>query len=217
MPDHIEIVDVTPKNVETMPCCGIKDTNHEGHKRKTAWLKKHFDKGLKAKILLNNGKQQIGYIEYLPGRYAYRGVEADGYMFIHCLWTFYKKFQHQGNGKRLIQTSIDDAKNKDMDGVAVLPRKKSWLADSRVYLKCGFEIVDSCPPDYELLVRKFKSKDPNPKILKNAQSPNEGGLYLIRSGQCPHTIRFSEKIMAFAREHYQLEPQVIILESSQEA
>lgn len=217
MKDKVDLIDITLENVEFMPCCGIKDLQHEGHRSKVAWMKNHFDKGLKAKILMSEGKYQFGYIEYLPGQYAFRRVQANGYLFIHCLWTFYKKYQNQGWGMRLIQCAVDDARVQGMDGVAVLTRKKPWLADSRIYLKCGFEMVEECPPDYELLVKKFNPNSPNPSIRFNQSKFRKGGMWVFRSGQCPHTIRFSEKISDFARSTFQQEPQLVEIDTFDEA
>ncbi len=220
MNEKIEIVDVTPENVDEMPCCGVKDPCHEGRQRKVAWLKAHFDKGLRARILLFEGKQQFGYIESLPGQYVWRRVEADGYMFIHCLWVFYRKFQNKGYGRRLIQSVADDAAAKKMKGVAVITRKRPWASGSEIFLKNGFETVDSLPPDYELLAKKLDPKTPDPSFRRDDglcfQEYGEG-LTLIRAGQCPHTIRFSEKICESARETYHMEPRVIDLDTCQDA
>ena len=164
MAEKIKVIDITQKNLHESPICGIKDTGHEGRIRKTNWLKTYFKKGLKAKLLLTEKNMQFGYIEYLPGQYAWRGVEADGYMFIHCIWTHLKKYQKKGYGGLLIQACIDDAKKEKMKGVAVVARQKPGLANSQIFLKHGFKIVDTAPPDYELLVKKFNKSAPNPKL-----------------------------------------------------
>ncbi len=52
-------------------------------RKNLAWLKKRFDEGLKIKML---ELPERGFIEYIPGEYAWRCVDAKGYMFIHCLW-----------------------------------------------------------------------------------------------------------------------------------
>ncbi len=41
-------------------------------------------------------------------------------------------------------------------GVAVVTRKGSFMVDSRIFLKHGFEVVDTASPDFVLLVKKFK-------------------------------------------------------------
>src|SRR6266545_4178971 len=90
------LVDIDRANLATLPCCGVKDLAHEGRRQKTCWLNTHFKKGLRAKVALTPDNRQCGYIEYLPGEYAWRGVDARGYFFIHCVFIFYK--QHKGRG-----------------------------------------------------------------------------------------------------------------------
>ena len=220
MADEIRVVEVTPDSLCESPCCGIKNTEHEGHIAKTKWLKTYLKKGLKAKVLLTEKDIQAGYIEYLPGQYAWRGVKADGYMFIHCLWTFFKKYQRQGRGKRLIQACIDDAKKAKMDGVAVMTRKKSWLAGSDIFLKSGFEVIDTAPPDYELLVTKFRASAPNPEFKgdwdKRLKKYGKG-LTIIRANQCPCTIRFADKIADMAEKTYKLKPRMVDLRTYRQA
>jgi hypothetical protein len=42
-------------------------------------------------------------IEYIPGRYAHRPGDADGYLFIHCLFVgFRKEFKGHGHASSLI-------------------------------------------------------------------------------------------------------------------
>ncbi len=42
-------------------------------------MQKQFAEGLRAKVLLTPDGRQCGYIEYLPGEDAWRGVEAGGF------------------------------------------------------------------------------------------------------------------------------------------
>jgi len=220
MAEKIKVFEITQNNLHESPICGIKNIEHEGRIRKTNWLKTYFKKGLKAKVLLTEKNVQFGYIEYLPGEYAWRGVEADGYMFIHCLWTYFKKYQRKGYGKFLINACIDDAKKAKMKGVAVVARKKPWLADSSIYLKNGFQVVDTAPPDYELLVKKFNKSATNPKFKDNWDKKLKKygkGLTIICANQCPHTIRFADKIADMARKTYKLKPRIVELNTYRQA
>lgn len=218
--EEISIIEVTPENLYASVCCGIKDVEHEGHVLKAKWLEDYLDKGLKAKILFTADERQFGYIEYLPGEYAWRAVEAGGYLFIHCLWTFYKKYQKKGYGKRLIQSCIDDAKKAKMKGAAVVTRKRPWLANSDIFLKHGFEIVDTAPPDYELLVFKFKKSAVNPRFKGQWDEKVKKygkGMTIIWAHQCPHTIRFANKIIDMAKNSYGLNPKIVELKTHQDA
>ena len=87
MPPQPVLVDINPATLNSIPCCGIKDPAHPGLAAKRAWLQAHFSLGLKAKALIDEDGKPCGYIEYLPGEYAWRGVQARGYMFITAFGT----------------------------------------------------------------------------------------------------------------------------------
>jgi hypothetical protein len=216
----LRVVEVTPDRLYELPCCGIKNTAHEGHRCKKAWLEEQLRAGLRARILLTEDGRQCGYIEYLPGEMAWRALEAPGYMFIHCVWTYYRKYQHKGNAMRLVQTCVADARKAKMRGVAVVARKKPWLASGELFRKCGFELVASAAPDYELLVKKFASRAPDPHFLPMpADRLREygSGLTIIRADQCPHTVRFAREIGEVAEREFNLKPTHVILRSCREA
>jgi YoaP-like len=218
--DGLHLVEVTPGQLGQLPCCGVKNTAHEGYRAKTAWLKEHLPGGLRARILLTEDDRQCGYIEYLPGEHAWRGVDAAGYMFIHCIWTFYRKYQHKGNAVRLVQACVDDARRAKMRGVAVVARKKPWLASSDLFVKCGFEVVATAPPDYELLVLKFRKNAPAPSFLPLPESRAESygpGLTIIRANQCPHAVKFAREIGEVAEREFQIKPKHVLLKSCQNA
>lgn len=220
MDEPIRMADVSQENIYESPCCGIKNTEHKGYKRKTNWLKTYFQKGLRAKVLYTEDNRQFGYIEYLPGQNAWRAVDAEGYMFIHCIWTFYKKFKGKGYGKLLIQAAVDDAKKEKMKGVAVVARKRPWLAKSDIFLKNDFEVVDKAPPDYELLVKKFNMSSPNPKFKDNWDKKLKKygeGLTIIRADQCPHSIKFADDIAETANNTYKLKTNIIELKTHKDA
>ena len=191
------LVDLDPASIETAPCCGVGNAAHEGRCNKNRWLQAQFKKGLRAKVLLTPDKRQCGYIEYLPGEYAWRGVDAGGYMFIHCIWTFFKQHQHRGLGARMIQACLDDAAKAGMHGVAVVAREQPWLARPALFLANGFEPVDTAPPDYQLLVRKLNPSAPNPAFKAGGEArlkKYSRGLTIIRSNQCPHIAKFAARL-----------------------
>jgi hypothetical protein len=218
--EGLQVVEVTPAQLGQLPCCGVKNTAHEGHRAKKAWLKEYLPKGLRARILLTEDNRQCGYIEYLPGEHAWRGVDAAGYMFIHCIWTFYRKYQHKGNAARLVQACADDARKAKMRGVAVIARRKPWLASSELFVKCGFEVIGTAPPDYELLVLKFRKNAPNPRFLPisgDRLKTGGRGLTIIRANQCPHAVKFAREIGEVAEREFQLKPKHVLLKSCQDA
>lgn len=218
--DRLRLVDVTPDRLGRLPCCGIMNTQHEGHRGKTAWLKEQLRAGLRARLLVTEDDHQVGYIEYLPGEFAWRGVDAAGYLFIHCIWTYYKKYQHQGNAMRLVRSCVKDAREAGMRGVAVVARKRPWLASSELFLQCGFELVATAPPDYALLVKKFRTRDPDPTFLPvNAARLRRyrRGLTIVHARQCPHGIKFAREIGETAKRDFGLEPRHVVLRSCRDA
>ncbi len=159
-------------------------------------------------------------IEYIPGRYAWRAVEAMGYMVIHCLFILYKKYQGKGYGSLLIEECIKDAKKEKMNGVAVVTRKGPWLASKELFLKSGFELVDKAPPDFELLVKKIKKNAHSPKFRgdwSERLSQYSKGLTIIRSDQCPYLEKWVKEIEETAQEKYGLKARIVELKSCQEA
>jgi hypothetical protein len=107
-----KIINVTSDNLHEHPqvICYI-NPKHEFYHYKVDWLKKEFKHGLKTKLLYLDGeKKPVGFIEFIPGEYCWRSVNAKGYMFIHCLWTNGKKYQHQGLGSILLK-EVEQAGN----------------------------------------------------------------------------------------------------------
>jgi N-acetylglutamate synthase-like GNAT family acetyltransferase len=187
--NEIEIVDTNADNICDYGFCGIKNIKQEGYKRKTDWLRKRFSEGMRFKILHSAQEGFVGMIEYITGRYAWRAVEAKGYMVIHCLFILYKRYQGKGYGSLLIEECLQDAKKEKMNGVAVVTRKGPWLAKKELFLKNGFELVDKAPPDFELLVKKIKENVHSPKFRgdwRERLNQYSKGLTIIRSDQCPY-------------------------------
>jgi len=214
------LVEVDAANFDTLPCCGIKNPTHPGRQQKQCWLEANAKSGLRAKTLLAPDGRPSGYIEYVPGEFAWRGVEAGGYMFIHCVWIYSRQHQRKGWGSVMVESCLEDARKSGMTGATVMVRDGPWLADRRLFLANGFESVDTAPPDYELLARKFDRGAPNP-AFKTGWDQKPGrygkGLTVIRSGQCPYTAKFATDIIRAAEEDYNIKPTLVDLESWRDA
>lgn len=217
---EVKIIDLNLNNVRGFGLCGYKNVKQEGYKRKTDWLKKRFKEGMKVKILDSPQDGSVGMIEYVPGEYAWRPVEASGYMFIHCLFVVFKKYKQKGYGSLMLKECLKDAKSQKMLGAAVVTRKGTWMAGKELFLKLAFEVVDQAPPDFELLAKKFKKGDPSPKFKgdwENRLRRYGKGITIINSDQCPYNVKFAREIVETARKTYGIEPKVIELKSSKEA
>jgi hypothetical protein len=140
-------------------------------------------------------------LEYIPGKYAHRPVSVDGYMFIHCIFSGFKKeFKGKGYASLMLDECIKDAIIAGMQGVAVVTRSGSFMAKKDIFLKKAFTIVDRAPPDFELLVLKFNKNDSDPKFVIPKLEANPERLTIIRSPQCPYSVKNVDEILGTAKE-----------------
>lgn len=105
-------------------------------------------------------------------------------------------------------------------GVAVLTRKGPFMAGKELFVKKGFEVVDTAPPDFELLVKKFNKNAPTPKFKGNWEkrlSHYGQGLTIIRADQCPYSVKNVREISETAEKQYGLKSRIIDLKNCQEA
>jgi hypothetical protein len=215
-----EIIITNEKNITNYGMCGYKNIKNEGYKRKIDWIIEQFQNGMKVKILQSEQHGSVGSIEYLPGELAWRPVSAKGFMFIHCILIYSKKYKSMGNGKKLLDQCINDAKKQNMKGVAVVTRKGTFMQGNDLFIRSGFVSVDKSEPDFELLVNKFDDRFPDPKFLKFADLDLEkyqNGLFIITSDQCPYATKSVADITLEAKQNYKIIPQVIELKNHKEA
>jgi len=144
------------------------------------WMRSRLREGMRYTLAQVSGRN-VGMIEYLPAENAWRGVDADGYMCIHCFWVTSQNRRH-GYGRQLLESCMQDSKG--MHGVVVLSSRFHWLPTRKIFLKNGFEVADEHPP-FELLVRRFDPQAPLPSIRRN-NSTAPPGLSLYYSDQCPY-------------------------------
>ncbi|MCP4051181.1 MAG: GNAT family N-acetyltransferase [bacterium] len=212
---NYSIVEVNADNLSDYPyvICFI-NPKHEFFSLKINWLKQRFAEGLKIKLLFLEGeKRPFGFIEYIPGENAWRAVDCKKYMFIHCLWTNGKKYQHQGLGKVLLEEAEKDAQSRN--GVAVITSDKAFMAKQDFFIKNGYKVVEKCGKE-QLLVKTFSEKllpklNRNNDLLVKYQE-----LTIIYSKQCPWVARFMEEIKPVFVEK-KLNPNIIEITTAKEA
>ena len=189
---NLEIVDVTMQNINELGMfCKKTKQNTAGYQNKLEWLDKRFQEGLKYKMLLvDEGKKELvsrGFIEYIPGEFAWRGVSAKGYLFIHCIWVV-GRHKKKGYGSKLLKECIADAKGSN--GVAILTSKMGhWLPKSSLFIKKGFIKTDMASPNFELYTYKFAKNSPDPKIKPMTASKFKKygpGVTVLTTDQCPY-------------------------------
>jgi GNAT superfamily N-acetyltransferase len=218
--EKLQIINTSSLNIHEFGMCGYKNIKQEGYRMKVEWLKHRFQEGLKYPVLYSEQEGAVGAIEYIPGKYAWRPVDADGYMFIHCIFIIPKKYKNQGYGTLLLETCIEDARQDNMKGVAVVTRKGSWMAGKELFVKNNFQPVDKCTPDFELMVLKFDVQNPSPVFRtfpKEKMEKYNPGLWILTSDQCPYTEKAVREISETAKEIYKINTNIVELKSHIEA
>lgn len=198
--NSIEITDVNAANVDRLGFfCAMSKPQSEGYQRKLRWLKQRFAEGLKLKIITRGGR---GFIEYIPGEYAWRGISAEHYMVIHCMWVV-GRAKHRGCGKALLAECVHDAKVSGMAGVvAVSARGQLGLPPTSYFLKQGFAVVDTAPPGLDLVALRLH-KASAPEFLRDWERKLQRfgqGLSVVCSPQCPYSESYISDICSVAQK-----------------
>lgn len=211
---NYEIVDTNAENIEGCSLCGNKSAKNLGYRRKANWLKERYAEGLRYKVLRTEKFGEIGMIEYALGNHAWRPVEAEGYLVIHCLMVN-GKHKGKGFGSLLLESCLRDAKKRNCRGVAVVTSSGSFMAKRDLFIKAGFVSVDRILP-HELLVKKLKKTAPDPRFIVQRErvfARYRKGLTILAADQCPYAAKSVERI-AVASRRLGLETRVVHLGSA---
>jgi ribosomal protein S18 acetylase RimI-like enzyme len=179
------ITGVTPENAkeETLFC--VKDITSAGFQHKQKWFATTFKEGLRLQILKNDAGKRLGFIEYVPARAAWRPIDADRYMFIHCLYVYARQDRDKGLGSSLLGVCEKEAKALKLDGLVTMTSEGSWISDKRLFEKNGFKEEDR-RGRFELMVKKFKATAPTPQLIDwTLQQKKYKGWHLVYANQCP--------------------------------
>ena len=123
----MEYIQVTKENIEKEHiCCAISNNKDAQVSSKKAWLADRFDDGL---VFLKSTERGKCFIEYIPAENAWNPIDADGYMYINCLWVS-GSFKGHGYSNDLLSACISDSKEKGKKGLCILcaAKKKPFLA-----------------------------------------------------------------------------------------
>lgn len=196
-----KIIDINEKNIDKQEMfCKKTKKKLNGYQSKLKWIKKRFKEGLKYKLLIvKEGTKETsrGMIEYIPGEYNWRGIQADGWMVIHCLWVV-GKHKEKGYGSQLLEFAIKDAKKMGLCGVVGMSADKGgWLPNKKIYLNNGFEKIDDIEPYFELYAKFFSNNAPKPKfypISNDIKKEYDRGVTILYSDQCPYVVDLVDEL-----------------------
>ncbi len=198
----MEYIRVTKENIEKEHiCCAISNNRDIQVASKKAWLSERFDEGL---VFLRSTERGKCFIEYIPAEYAWNPIDANGYMYIDCLWVS-GSFKGHGYSNDLIGECIADSKEKGKKGLCILSsaRKKPFLADPGYLKHKGFAVCDEADNGVELWYLPFSPDAVKPRIKECARHPHteSDGFVLYYTHQCPFNAKYVPIVERTAAEN----------------
>lgn len=198
----MKILDLTDKNIqEEHICCAISDKKcNKGYEKKKEWLKSEFKNGYHFQKFDVRGKV---FIEYVPIESSWLPITGTNFMVINCFWVS-GQFKGKGNGKKLLQQCLNDA--KEMDGVIAISsdKKRPFMTDPKFLKHQGFEIIDEAEPFFKLWGLKTNPNAEFPKFMESAKSgkcPNNNRITAYYSNTCPFTEYYTNELLRkYAKE-----------------
>ena len=128
---------ITKDNIdEEHICCAMSGKQSVAKKE---WLKQRFEEGL---VFYRSEERGKCFIEYIPAENAWVPIEADGYLYINCLWVSGSMKGH-GYSNDLLDACIRDAKTQGRKGLCILSsekKKKSSLPTQSIWLTRGLRL-----------------------------------------------------------------------------
>lgn len=213
----MEIISVTKESLENEHiCCAIANDCQVISKKR--WLEQRFEEGL---VFLKGNVHGKCFIEYIPAEYAWTPIEADGYMYIDCLWVS-GQFKGQGYSNLLLEECIKDSKAKGKKGIVILSSKKKmgFLSDYKYLTYKGFEVVDTVDPYFELMCMSFDESEKKPhfkSFLKDSNNNvSKDGFVLYYTSQCPFTAKYVP-ILKQVADNRKAKLQLVHIETTEDA
>lgn len=220
--DQVDPVRVDIGNVdETSFFCLQSRPTSPGYLGKRAWLDKRFAEGLKIHMLGHRERTRWtgdrGLIEYIPGEYAWRGVEAEDYLVIHCLWVVGQS-RGKGGAQKLLDICLADARAGGFAGVVAVAAENGFTTGRKFYEHAGFSAEAETEPRMSVMVYRLDDGAPPPSLAEGARrgpAAYPTGLSIFRADQCPYIEDATATIVAQAEEHGITPVNVIELDSAQ--
>ena len=198
----MECIRVTKDNLEKEHiCCAISNNKDVQVSSKKAWLADRFDEGL---VFLKSVERGKCFIEYIPAENAWVPINADGYMYIDCLWVS-GSFKGHGYSTELLDACIEDSKEKEKKGLCILAaaKKKPFLADPKFLKYKGFTVCDEADNGIQLWYLPFGNEAEKPGFRECAKHPHieDKGYVLYYTSQCPFNAKYVPVLEQTAKEN----------------
>ena len=172
---------ITKENIDKKHiCCAMSGKQSVAKKE---WLRQRFDDGL---VFYRSEERGKCFIEYIPAENAWVPIEADGYLYIDCLWVSGSMKGH-GYSNDLLEECIRDAKTQGKKGITHKGFRVADISD------CGINLM-YLPIEPSAQMPKFREGAKHPAIENN-------GFVLYYTDQCPYTYYWVPRVQEVAKEH----------------
>lgn len=191
---------ITKENIDKEHICCAMSGKQSAAKKE--WMKQRFEEGL---VFYRSEERGKCFIEYIPAENAWIPIQADGYLYINCLWVSGALKGH-GYSNDLLAECIRDAKEQGRSGICILSaegRKREFLADPKFLAYHGFQVADISDCGITLYYLPLEENAELPKFRECAKHPEvkERGFVLYYTDQCPFTYYWVPRIEEVAKEH----------------
>lgn len=196
----MKYIHITKENIDKEHiCCAMSGKQSLAKKE---WLKQRFDEGL---VFYRSEERGKCFIEYIPAEKAWVPIEADGWIYINCLWVSGSMKGH-GYSSELLSECVRDAQMQGKKGICILGaegRKREFLSDPRFLKYKGFTVADVSDCGSNLMILPLAENVSVPKFKDCAKHPmeNEKGFVLYYTDQCPFTYYWVPKVLEAAKKH----------------
>ena len=220
--DQVEPTQVEIGNVDATSffCLQSRPTS-PGYLAKRAWLEDRFAEGLRIHMLGRRERSRWtgdrGLIEYIPGKYAWRGIEAEDYLVIHCLWVVGQS-RGKGGAQQLLDICLEEAKAEGFAGVVAVAAENGFMTGRGFYEHAGFSAVAESEPRMSVMVYQMDEDAASPTLsagAKRGPAAYPTGLTIFRSDQCPYIEDATATIVKEAEAHGITPIEVVELDSPQ--
>lgn len=199
----VELIRITHENLEKEHiCCAIANNRDLQVCSKKSWLKERLDEGL---VFLKCNVRGKCFIEYIPAEYAWTPIDAEGYIYVDCLWVS-GQFKGQGYSNLLLEECIKESREKEKKGLVILSSKKKmgFLSDPKYLKYKGFKGTDSANPYFELMYLPFNDNAEKPcfkhHLKVTQQNHSQNGFALYYTNQCPFTAKYVPLLEEIAKK-----------------
>lgn len=191
---------ITKENIDKEHICCAMSGKQSFVKKE--WLKERFDEGL---VFYRSEERGKCFIEYIPAENAWIPIDADGYIYINCLWIAGSMKGH-GYSNDLMNECIRDAKAQGKNGVCILSangRKREFLSDPKYLAYKGFSVADTSDCGITLMYLPLNADSNPPKFKECAKHPKikDNGFVLYYTDQCPFTYYWVPRVKEVVDEH----------------